>query len=120
MCKHFCKKIALYFFLVTSFGKQHCYELSLRVMMTQDARPACPGTAGATKATLPANHFPLTLSPPEVKAALSRTNKRKAAGPDGIPGRVLKTCAEQLTGVLTSIFNLSLAQAKVPACFKST
>ena len=88
--------------------------------MTQDARPACPGTAGATKATLPANHFPLTLSPPEVKAALSRTNKRKAAGPDGIPGRVLKTCAEQLTGVLTSIFNLSLAQAKVPACFKST
>ena len=74
----------------------------------------------ATKATLPANHLPLTLLPTEVKAALSRTNKRKAAGPDGILGRVFNTCAEQLTGFLTSIFDLSLTQAKVSACFKST
>ena len=74
----------------------------------------------ATKTALPADLQPLTLSPAEVCAALSRTNARKAAGPDGIPGRVLRNCAEQLTPVLTDIFNLSLAQAVVPACFKTT
>ena len=60
------------------------------------ARFDCNNNEVATKATLPANHLPLTLSPTEVKAALSRTNKRKAAGLDCIPGSVLNTCAEQL------------------------
>ena len=55
-----------------------------------------------------------------VCAALSRINARKAAGPDGIPGRVLRACAGQLTEVLTDLFNLSLAQAAVPTCFKAT
>ena len=41
-------------------------------------------------------------------------------GPDGIPGRVWRTCAEQLSGALTDIFNLSLAQAIVPMCLKTT
>ncbi len=31
-----------------------------------------------------------------------------------------KHCAEQLTDVLTDIFNISLSQAVVPTCFKST
>ena len=44
----------------------------------------------------------------------------KAAGPDNIPGCVLKHCAEELTDVLTDIFNTSLCQAVVPTCFKST
>ena len=56
---------------------------------------------------------PLTLSPADVFAALSRINPRKAAGPDGVPGRVYRACAEQLTEVWTDIFNLSLAQATV-------
>ncbi|XP_072105251.1 uncharacterized protein [Mobula birostris] len=43
---------------------------------------------------------------------------RKAAGPDGIPGRVLRVCAGQLARVFTDIFNLSLAQAVVPTSFK--
>ncbi|KAM3866985.1 putative E3 SUMO-protein ligase RNF212 [Diretmus argenteus] len=50
-------------------------------------------------------------------ATLSRINARKAAGPDGIPGRVLRPGAGQLTEVLSDIFNLSLAQAAVPTCF---
>ncbi|MCJ8742393.1 hypothetical protein PDJAM_G00081580 [Pangasius djambal] len=62
----------------------------------------------------------LTLSSADVHNALSRINARKAAGPDGIPGRVLRACAEQLAGVFTDIFNLSLAQTVVPACFKTT
>ena len=74
----------------------------------------------AVKAVLTTNHQPLTLSSTDVCAALSRINARKAAGPDGIPGRVLRVCAGQLAEVLTDIFNLSLAQAAVPTCFKTT
>uniref|UniRef100_A0A9J8B5F0 Reverse transcriptase domain-containing protein n=1 Tax=Cyprinus carpio carpio TaxID=630221 RepID=A0A9J8B5F0_CYPCA len=73
-----------------------------------------------TKITHSADHQPLKLTSTDVHTALSRINARKAAGPDGIPGRVLRACAEQLAGVFTDIFNLSLTQATVPTCFKST
>ncbi|KAL0159079.1 hypothetical protein M9458_047155, partial [Cirrhinus mrigala] len=49
----------------------------------------------------------LCLSPADVRKTLSRINPRKAAGPDNIPGRVLRDCAAQLTDVLTDIFNSS-------------
>ncbi len=55
-----------------------------------------------------------------IRKTLSRINPRKAAGPDNIPGHVLKDCAEQLTDVLTDIFNTSLSQAVIPTCLKST
>ena len=51
---------------------------------------------------------------------LRAVNPRKAAGPDGIPGAVIKACAEQLTGILTRLFNVSLKQATVPTCLKAS
>ena len=36
-------------------------------------------------------------------------NPRKAAGPGGIPFRVVRACAEQLAGVFKDILNLSLS-----------
>ncbi len=66
------------------------------------------------------NDQALCLSPADVRNTLSRINPRKAAGPDNIPGRVLKDCAAQLTDVLTDIFNTSLSQAVIPTCLKST
>ncbi len=62
----------------------------------------------------------LCLFPADVRETLSRINPRKAAGPDNIPGHVLRDCAAQLTDVLTDIFNTSLSQAVVPTCLKST
>ena len=73
----------------------------------------------AIKVVLPKDHQLLKLCPTDVCAALSRINACKAAGRDGIPGHVL-ACAGQLTEVLTDIFILSLAQASVPTCFKTT
>lgn len=35
---------------------------------------------------------------------------RKAARSDNIPGRVLRTCANQLLDVILGIFNISLSQ----------
>ncbi len=46
---------------------------------------------------------PLTLSVADVTRSFKWVNIRKAVGPDGIPGRVLKACAFQLAGVFTDI-----------------
>ncbi len=58
------------------------------------------------------------VSEEEVWRELKRVNIRKAAGPDGITGRVLRSCADQLAGLFTSIFNESLATSVVPTSFK--
>ncbi|KAK3536026.1 hypothetical protein QTP70_025280, partial [Hemibagrus guttatus] len=63
---------------------------------------------------------PISLSTTKVHSAPSRVDPRKSAGPDGIPGRVLRACTDQLAQVFTDIFNLSLAQATVPKCLKTT
>ncbi len=65
------------------------------------------------------NHV-ITVSEDEVRRALKRVNVRKAAGPDGITGRVLRSCADQLAGLFTSIFNESLATSVVPTSFKKS
>ncbi len=46
-------------------------------------------------------------------------NVRKAAGPDGITGRVLRSCADQLAGLFTSIFNESLLPLLFPPPLKN-
>ena len=53
-----------------------------------------------------------------VSKTFKRVNPRKAAGTDGIHSRNLRACADQLAGVLTDIFNLSLSQSVFPTCFK--
>lgn len=50
----------------------------------------------------------------QVKHMLKAANLRKATGPDGVPGLVLKDCMDQLAEVFTRIFNQSLPQAAVP------
>ncbi|KAM3842547.1 uncharacterized protein ACN63O_022346, partial [Diretmus argenteus] len=64
--------------------------------------------------------FTLTVKEHEVRGTLRAINPRKAAGPDGVTGRVLKDCTDELAGVFTRIFNQSLAQSTVPPCLKSS
>ncbi|XP_059837227.1 uncharacterized protein LOC132400275 [Hypanus sabinus] len=54
----------------------------------------------------------------DVRLSLTRVNTRNPEGPDGVPGKALKTCANQLVGVFKDIFNLSLLRAEVPTCLK--
>ncbi|KAI4899020.1 hypothetical protein NFI96_007116 [Prochilodus magdalenae] len=56
----------------------------------------------------------------DVRKTLRRVNPRKAAGPDNIPARVLRECADQLTDVFTDIFNIYLSSATIPTCLKAT
>ncbi len=60
----------------------------------------------------------ITMSEDEVRRELKTVRVRKAAGPDGITGRILRSCTDQLAGLFTSIFNESLATSVVPTSFK--
>ncbi|KAK3554982.1 hypothetical protein QTP86_002415 [Hemibagrus guttatus] len=74
----------------------------------------------ARKTILPKRDQALCLTTADVRKTLCRVNPRKAAGPDNIPGRVLRECAEQLADVFTDIFNISLSSAIVQTCLKTT
>ena len=62
----------------------------------------------------------LTIQEHEVRRTLRAVNPRKATGPDGVPGKVLRDCADQLAGVFTNIFSQSLSQAVIPSCLKTS
>lgn len=67
----------------------------------------------AQRSPPPPDDCVLSLSPASIKKSLSRISARKTGGPDNIPGRLLKECAEELTDVLTDSYNTSLSQAVV-------
>ena len=62
----------------------------------------------------------ITLSTADVSKTFKQVNIHKAAGPDGLPGPVLRACADQLEIVFTDVFNLSLSESVIPTCFKQT
>ena len=77
-------------------------------------------SSAATPLPPPTSTDTLTLQEHEVRRVLRTVNPRKAAGPDGVPGKVLRACADQLTGVFTRIFNQSLSQSIIPPCLKTS
>ncbi len=79
---------------------------------------ALPSSASESSRQRSENHV-ITVTEDEVRRALKGVNIRKAAGPDGITGRVLRSCADQLAGLFTSIFNESLATSVVPTSLKN-
>jgi hypothetical protein len=66
--------------------------------------------ASNTEACIRALVFPddcvITLSVADVSKTFKQVNIHKDEGPDGLPGHVLKACADQLASVFTDIFNL--------------
>ena len=62
----------------------------------------------------------ITLLVADVSRTFKQVSIHKVAGPDRLPGRVLKACAGQLASVFTDIFNLSLTESVIPRCFKQT
>ncbi len=77
-------------------------------------------TSSASGSSRQSSDHVFTVSEDEVRRELKRVNVRKAAGPDGIIGRVLRSCADQLAGLFTSIFNESLPTSVVPTSFKKS
>ena len=62
----------------------------------------------------------IMLSAADVSKNFRQVNIHKAAGPDGLPGLVMRACVDQLASVFTDIFNLSLSESVIPTCFKQT
>ncbi|KAK3538654.1 hypothetical protein QTP86_010983 [Hemibagrus guttatus] len=84
------------------------------------ARFEAQNNIAARKTIPPPNDQVLCLSTADVGRTLCRVNPRRSAGPNNIPGRVLRECAKQLTDVFTDIFNISLTSAVAPTCLKRT
>eukprot|EP00061_Rhincodon_typus_P008744 g31623.t1 len=61
-----------------------------------------------------------SVSTADLRSVFLIVNSRKAMGPDGVPGCALRSCVDQLVDDFTSIFSLSLLQAKVPTFKKTT
>ena len=49
-----------------------------------------------------------------------RVITRKATGPDGLSGRILKTCSEQLAVIFGKRFNWSTVASKVPLLWETS
>ncbi|XP_065197636.1 uncharacterized protein LOC135829158 [Sycon ciliatum] len=59
-----------------------------------------------------------STTPDEVKHLLERINPCKATGSDGIPGCLLRACADLLAPSLSVLFSSSLRHGEVPLAFK--
>ena len=60
----------------------------------------------------------LVVCEDEVRREFSRLNPNKAAGPDGVTPRVLKSCCSQLAPIFTFIYNWSFELSYVPQLWK--
>ena len=60
----------------------------------------------------------ITVSPAGVKKLLEGLNIHKSPGPDGIPSRLLKTLATELTPILTILFQATLHHGTIPLDWK--
>jgi hypothetical protein len=56
----------------------------------------------------------------DVQKCLSKINVKKAAGPDGLCGKVLKFCNNQLSSILSKLFQVSLDSHCIPILWKTS
>ena len=110
---------------ITDYKGKHSRELPSDTSLPDELNHfyAC-FEASNTEACMRASTVPddsvITLSGTDVSKTLKQVNIHKASGPDGLPERVLRACADQLAGVFTDIFNMSLIESVIPTCFKQT
>ena len=62
---------------------------------------------------------PIVVTEPGVRTLMENLHPNKASGPDGIPARLLKELAKELSPVFTTLFQASLDQSKIPEDWKS-
>ena len=70
-------------------------------------------------AQLPAEPVPfLAITDSMVRDQFAKVNPAKAAGPDMLSPRVLKSCSRELADIFTYIFNLSFSTQSIPTIWK--
>ena len=88
-----------------------CYQMSCPLLSPQQ-RLCCKVHSASKGLTSVSNHS-------GCERIWLRANINNAAGPDNVPGHVLRTCANHLADVITDIFNISLSQETVSSCLKT-
>ena len=63
--------------------------------------------------------FVVQVEEAEVRMCFKCLNTRSAPGPDGITGRLLRTCRDSLSDVFTRLFRWSLSDGQVPTLWKT-
>ena len=63
---------------------------------------------------------PVIVDENEVFLQLKGVNSRKASGPDGISGKILRNCARELTRPFHYLFQRSLDKKENPLCWKTS
>ena len=99
----------------TDYKGKHSRELPSDTSLSDElyhfyARFEASNNEACMRASAVPDDCVITLSVAEVSKTFIQVNIHKAAGPDRLPGSVLRACADQLTGVFTDIFNMSLRQ----------
>ena len=61
----------------------------------------------------------ITVNVPGVRKLLSSIKPNTPSGPEGIPCRILKECASEISPILTDIFNLSITSTSLPDDWKT-
>jgi hypothetical protein len=100
-------------------GKHSCTSLPDKLNYFY-ARFEVSKTEACMRASAVPDDCVITLSVADVSKTFKQVNIHKAAGPDGLPGCVLRAYADQLANVFTDIFNLSLNESVILTCFKQT
>ena len=85
-----------------------------------NARFEASNTEACTRAPAVLDDTVIMLLVADVSKTFKQVNIHKATGPDGLPGRVHKACADQLASVFADMFKLSLTESVITTCFKQT
>ena len=110
---------------ITDYKEKHRRELPSDTSLPDElnyfyARLEAINTEICMRAPAVPDNCVITLSTADVSNNFKQVNIHKAAGPDGLPGCVLRECADQLASVFTDILNLCLSESVIPTCFKQT
>uniref|UniRef100_A0A8C7WBW6 Reverse transcriptase domain-containing protein n=1 Tax=Oncorhynchus mykiss TaxID=8022 RepID=A0A8C7WBW6_ONCMY len=110
---------------ITDYKGKHSRELPSDMSLPDElnhfyARFEASNTETCIRASAVPDDCVIALSIADVSKTFKQVNIHKAAGPDGLPERVLRACADQLASVFTDIFNMSLIESVIPTCFKQT
>ena len=107
---------------------QHSQHPPSSKMSTTPSTSQQPPSTGAPRDMEPPHHpppppsqpLPPTITADQVRLGLKRLNPRKAAGPDKVCPRLLKTCAVKLGEPLRCLFDLSLCLGRAPTLWKTS
>ncbi len=90
---------------ICSSGNNSSAEVRADPLLAEELNTLPISASASASSRQSSDVYAITFSEDDVRRELKRVNVRKAAGPDGITGHVLRSCADQLAGLFTSIFN---------------